>query len=61
MYCLLLLTAVSWAKVAVVYSGEVGRSVVYRMYRSGLRTLLWGKYAFIFNLGEEVSTLQVGC
>jgi hypothetical protein len=38
--------AVSSAKVAVVVSGEVGRSAVYRRYRKGPRTLLWGTPAF---------------
>jgi hypothetical protein len=33
-------TAVSSAKVAMVVSGEMGRSAVYRMYRKGPRTLL---------------------
>jgi hypothetical protein len=36
------LTAVSSAKVAVMESGEVGRSVVYRRYSKGLKTLPWG-------------------
>jgi hypothetical protein len=35
-------TAVSSAKVAVMESGEVGRSAVYRRYSKGSRTLLWG-------------------
>jgi hypothetical protein len=35
-------TAVSSAKVAVVNSGDVGRSVVYRRYSNGLRILPWG-------------------
>jgi hypothetical protein len=39
-------TAVSSAKVAVVVSGEVGRSAVYRSYRRGPRTLPWGTPAF---------------
>jgi hypothetical protein len=32
-------TAISSAKAAVVVSGEVGRSAVYRRYRRGRRTL----------------------
>jgi hypothetical protein len=40
------ITVVSSAKIDVVDSGEVGRSEVYKRYRSGLRTLLWGKPAF---------------
>jgi hypothetical protein len=39
-------TAVLSAKVAVVDSDEGGRSVVYRRYSSGLRTLPWGMPAF---------------
>jgi hypothetical protein len=39
-------TAVSSVKVAVVVSGEVGRSTVYRRYRRGPRTLTWGRPAF---------------
>jgi hypothetical protein len=35
-------TAVSSAKVAVVDSGEVGRSAVYSRYNNGARTLPWG-------------------
>jgi hypothetical protein len=35
-------TAVSSAKVAVVDSGEVGRSAVYSRYNNGPRTLPWG-------------------
>jgi hypothetical protein len=35
-------TAVSSAKVAVVDSGEVGRSAVYSRYNNGHRTLPWG-------------------
>jgi hypothetical protein len=35
-------TAVSSSKVAVVDSGEVGRSAVYSRYNNGARTLLWG-------------------
>jgi hypothetical protein len=34
-------TAVASAKVAVVDSGEVGRSAVYSSYNNGPRTLLW--------------------
>jgi hypothetical protein len=44
-------TAVSLAKVAVVDSGEVGRSAVYSRYNNGLRTLPWGTPA----LTEESS------
>jgi hypothetical protein len=36
------MTAVSSAKVAVIESGEVGRSAVYRRYSKGPRMLLWG-------------------
>jgi hypothetical protein len=36
------ITVVSSAKVAVVASGDVARSAVYRKYRSGARTLPWG-------------------
>jgi hypothetical protein len=39
-------TAVSSAKVAVVVSGEVGRSAVYIRYKRGPRTLPWGTPAF---------------
>jgi hypothetical protein len=39
-------TEASSAKVAVVVSGEVGRSAVYRRYRRGTRTLPWGTPAF---------------
>jgi hypothetical protein len=35
-------TAVSWAKVAVMESGEDGRSAVYSKYCKGPRTLPWG-------------------
>jgi hypothetical protein len=35
-------TAVLSAKVAVVDSGEVGRSAVYRRYNNSPRTLPWG-------------------
>jgi hypothetical protein len=35
-------TAVSSAKVAVMESGEVGRSAVYKRYIKGSRTLPWG-------------------
>jgi predicted DNA-binding transcriptional regulator AlpA len=38
----MVMTAVSSAKVAVMESGEVGRSAVYRMYSKGPRTLPWG-------------------
>jgi hypothetical protein len=34
--------AVSSAKVAVMESGEVGRSAVYRRYSKGSKTLPWG-------------------
>jgi hypothetical protein len=33
----------SWSKVAVVDSGEVGRSAVYSNYNNGRRTLRWCK------------------
>jgi hypothetical protein len=36
------MTAVSSAKVAVMESGEVERSAVYRRYSKGPRTLPWG-------------------
>jgi hypothetical protein len=36
------MTAVSSAKVAVMESGEVRRSAVYRRYSKGPRTLPWG-------------------
>jgi hypothetical protein len=39
------MTAVSSAKVAVIESGEVGRSAVYRMYSKGPRMLPWGTHA----------------
>jgi hypothetical protein len=35
-------TAVSLSKIAVVDSGEVGRSAVYSRYNIGPRTLPWG-------------------
>jgi hypothetical protein len=35
-------TAVSSAKVAVVNSGEIGRSAVYNRYNNDPRTLPWG-------------------
>jgi hypothetical protein len=35
-------TAVSSAMVAVVYSGEVGRSAVYSRYNNGPKILPWG-------------------
>jgi hypothetical protein len=40
------ITVLSLTKVAVVDSGEVGRSAVYAKYRSGPRTLPWGMPAF---------------
>jgi hypothetical protein len=42
-------TALSSAKVAVVVSGEVRRSAVYRRYGKGPRTLPWGSPAFAGN------------
>jgi hypothetical protein len=36
------MTAVSSAKVAVMESGEAGRSAVYRWYSKGPKTLPWG-------------------
>jgi hypothetical protein len=36
------MTAVSSANVAVMESGEVGMSAVYRRYNKGSRTLPWG-------------------
>jgi hypothetical protein len=39
------MTAVSSAKVAVLGSGEVGRSAMYRRYSKGPRTLPWGTLA----------------
>jgi hypothetical protein len=49
-------------KVAVVVSGEVGRSAVYSRYSNGPRTLPCGKEfcVLIFYLKEEVSAVQVG-
>jgi hypothetical protein len=43
------------AKVAVVYSGEVGRSAVYSRYNNGPRALPWGVTA----LTEESSVYSV--
>jgi hypothetical protein len=40
-------TAVSLAKVAVVDTGEVGRSAVYISYNYGPRTLPWGTSALM--------------
>jgi hypothetical protein len=58
--------AVSLAKIAVVDSGEVGRSAVYSRYNNGLRTLPWGTPALTdefcvlcFNLYAEVSAMQI--
>jgi hypothetical protein len=48
-------TAVSSTKVAVVDSGEVGRSAVYRRYNNGPRTLPWSKPP----LTEESSVYSV--
>jgi hypothetical protein len=48
-------TAVSLAKVAVVDSGEVGRSAVYSRYNNGPRTLPWGTPA----LTEDTSVYAV--
>jgi hypothetical protein len=62
-------TAISSANVAVVDSGEVGRSVVYAMYNNGPRKLTtfryvrvdWGKFHVLsFNLCEELSPMQIG-
>jgi hypothetical protein len=58
-------TAVLSAQVAVVYSGEVGRSAVYSRYNNGPRTLAaridWGVSCVVsFNLYEEVCAMQVG-
>jgi hypothetical protein len=39
--------AVSSTKVAVVDSGEVGKSVVYSRYNNGPRTLPWGMPALV--------------
>jgi hypothetical protein len=57
-------TAVSSEGVAVVYSGEVGRSAACRNYNNGLMTLPfgtsveWGEFCVLaFNLYEEVSLL----
>jgi hypothetical protein len=61
-------TAVTSAKVAVIDSGEVGRSAVYSRYNSGPRTLSLG-YVCIdwqelcvlsLNLYKEVSAMQIG-
>jgi hypothetical protein len=38
-------TALLLAKVAVVYSGQVGRSAVYSRYNNGPRILPWGASA----------------
>jgi hypothetical protein len=38
--------AMSLAKVAVIVSGEDGRSAVYSRYSNGPRTLPWGTPAF---------------
>jgi hypothetical protein len=51
-------TAVSSAKVAVVVSGEVGRSAV---YRRGPRTLPWGTPAFLGNSSVCCATLTCKC
>jgi hypothetical protein len=59
-------TALS-AKVAVVDSGEVGKSAVYRRYNNGPRTLPWRTpriecvelCVLGFNLYEEVSAVQI--
>jgi hypothetical protein len=42
-------TAVSSAKVAMVDSGEVGRSAVYSRYNNGPRTVPWGTPALTEN------------
>jgi hypothetical protein len=47
-------TAVSSANVAVVDSGEVGRSAVYNRYNNGPRTLPYGTFAHC--LGRVLST-----
>jgi hypothetical protein len=46
-------TAVSSAKVAVVDSGEVGRSAVYSRYNISLRTLPWDTTALTFGLEQR--------
>jgi hypothetical protein len=48
-------TAVSLANIAVVDSGEVGRSAVYNRYNNGPRTLPWGtstltEESFVYSL-----------
>jgi hypothetical protein len=48
-------TTVSLAKVAVVDSGEVGRSAMYSRYNNGPRALAWSMPA----LTEEVSVYSV--
>jgi hypothetical protein len=41
------MSAVSSARVAVMESGEVGSSAVYRRYSKGLRTLPWDTRALM--------------
>jgi hypothetical protein len=61
-------TTMLLANVAVVDSGEVGRSAMYSRYNIGPRTsALWytridGEElcAFIFNLRKETSAMQIG-
>jgi hypothetical protein len=54
------MTAVSSAKEAVMESGEVGSSAVYRRYSKGPRTLPWGTPALTRERSvSSVSTLTM--
>jgi hypothetical protein len=60
-------TAISSVKVAVVDTGEVGRSAARIRYINGPRTLPWGMPALTgqfcvltFNLHKEGSAMQIG-
>jgi hypothetical protein len=60
-------TAESSEKVAVVGSGEVGKSAVHSSYNNGPRTLLWGVSTLTavefcelgFSFYEKVSAMQI--
>jgi hypothetical protein len=52
-------TAVSLPKVAVVDSGEVGRSAVYSRHNNGPRTLLWGTPALTGAVGNDVQPIAM--
>jgi hypothetical protein len=55
-------TAVPSAKIAVVDSGEVGRSAVYSRYNNGPRILSWGKPALTEDSSVySVSTFTTKC